>query len=127
MGIIITTRVVFQINYLQGFLGDPLAAFWATGGSFSSIHLIRAPPLSDPEAAEAVGLGFTVGTICDGRNCCFRNRLKLGAQSDLPPLLMLLLKVRQWIDLSKMPRSEAGILIPNELRVHTQLLKMAFK
>ena len=78
-----------------------------------------------PEAE--VGLGFTVGTICDGRNCCFRNRLKLGAQSDLPPLLMLLLKMRQWIDLPKIPGSEECILIQKELRVHTQPLKMAFK
>ena len=71
--------------YLQGFLGDVLAVFWA-GDSFSSIHLISAPlPLSDAAASE--DLGFTVGTICDGRNCCFLNLLKLGASDRLLPLL----------------------------------------
>ena len=69
--------------YLQGFLGDVLVVFWA-GDSFSSIHLISAPP---PLSDASEDFGFTVGTICDGRNCCFLNFLKLGASDRLLPLL----------------------------------------
>ena len=74
-------------TYLQGFLGDVLVVFCA-GGSFSSIHLIRAPPLSDAAADADAAEGFTVATICDGRNCCFLNLLKLGASALPPPPLL---------------------------------------